>query len=293
MNYFSDRERGPTPRVQNEIDHQAWGGIAAYIESLVASGGLAVDYPDVCPDGRGPFGTDSRSLGLAVRAEIPELEWPLQTDELPPALAILDLIEFCHAHVAQPEQLSYHDYFGHHHLSFRREPGQQAFRDRINRIFARSGLAYELRGDGWIVRLAAPTLHEALQSLVIDTGDATLNELLTSARSRFLNPDQQMRGEAVEKLWDAWERLKTLEPAKDKKTAVTLLLDKVSLEPRFRDLLEAEARSLTDAGNQFLIRHKETSQTPLQDPIHGEYLFHRLFALIWLVLRSRQRSPAP
>ena len=290
MEYFSDRERGPSPRVEDQIGLQAWGGVVAYIESLVATGGLAVDYPEICPDGRGPFATDIRSLGLAVGAEIPDLNWPLQADEPPPALAILDLIEFCHIHVAQPEQLSYHKSFGHYHLAFRREPGQQAFREQINRIFARNGLAYEFREDGRILRMAAPTLHEALVSLVIDTGDATLNGLLTSARARFLSPDQLTREEAVEKLWDAWERLKTLEPAKDKKAATALLLDKVSTEPRFRELLESDARSLTDAGNQFLIRHKETSQTPLLDPAHGEYLFHRLFALIWLILCSRQGS---
>jgi hypothetical protein len=44
---------------------------------------------------------------------------------------------------------------------------------------------------------------------------------------------------------------------------------------------------MTDIGNGFQIRHSETSQVPLQRNNHVDYLFHRLFALIWLVLRAR------
>ena len=80
---------------------------------------------------------------------------------------------------------------------------------------------------------------------------------------------------------------KTLEPGPDKPTSVKVLLDKAADEPTFRDVLDQEARALTNIGNRFQIRHSETTQVPLQRNDHVDYLFHRLFALIWLVIRAR------
>ncbi len=49
------------------------------------------------------------------------------------------------------------------------------------------------------------------------TGDPVLDELLRVAQSKFLSNNPNLRKEAMEKLWDAWERLKTLEIGKDKR----------------------------------------------------------------------------
>lgn len=130
-------------------------------------------------------------------------------------------------------------------------------------------------------------LHELLTAQAFRTGDATLDGLLESARAKFLSPDANVRREAIEKLWDAWERVKTLEVGPDKRSSVKTLLDKAADEPTFREVLEQEARAVTDVGNRFQIRHSETTQVPLQRNDHVDYLFHRLFALIWLVLRAR------
>ena len=285
--YFSDRERGPRPRTMPEVTPAAWGGIVALIQGRISNGALGVDYPEECPDGRGTTGTDARALGLAVRADIPDLDWPLEVEAVPPTLAILDLLEFCHEHVAETVPTSFHSFFGHQHLTFDRAPGQTEFRAAINRIFARNQLAYELKDNGQIQRLAAPVLHELLTASAFRTGDASLNSLLESARAKFLDPDANVRREALEKLWDAWERVKTLEPGPDKRSSVKALLDQAADEPTFRDVLEKEARTLTDVGNRFQIRHSETSQVPLQRNDHVDYLFHRLFALVWLALRAR------
>jgi len=284
--YFSDREQGPRPRTMPGVTTAAWGGIVALIQGRVANGSFGVDYPDECPDGRGTTGTDSRALGLAVRADIPELDWPLELDPIPPVLVVMDLIEFCHEHVAEVVPTSYHSFFGHQHLSFERVPGQVELRAAVNRMFARNRLAYEMSDKGQIQRLAGPVLHEVLMGSAFRTGDASLDSLLESARARFLDPDASIRRDAIEKLWDAWERVKTLE-GPDKRFSVKALLDRTADEPSFREVLEQEARMLTDVGNRFQIRHSETSQVPLGRNDHVDYLFHRLFALIWLVLRSR------
>ena len=76
-----------------------------------------------------------------------------------------------------------------------------------------------------------------------------------------------------------------MEPG-DKKTSVKLLLDKVSNEPGFRNLIESEAKELTDIGNKFHIRHSEKNQIKLSKDEHIEYLFYRLFSLILLILKT-------
>ena len=96
-----------------------------------------------------------------------------------------------------------------------------------------------------------------------------------------------MRLEALEAIWDAWERLKTLGTGGNKKIQVKSLLDQTagSSSPQFRAKLEQEAKELTQIGNGFQIRHSETSQEPLSKSQHVDYLFHRLFAFIQVILR--------
>lgn len=285
--YFSDRERGPRPRTRLEVEAPAWGGLVALIDSYVKNGSFGIDFPESCPDGRGPTGTDAHSFSLALRAEIPDIEWPLRAESVPHTLSVLDLIEFCHRHVAEPVEGSYHSFFGHSHLSFDRSKGQAEFRDRVNRILSRNGIAFSLEHDGRVTRLAPPVLDEELRRAAFDTGDATLDGLLEAARSRFLSPDPATRREALEKLWDAWERLKTLEPGVDKRASVKALLDKAADESNFRDVLEQEARTLTNIGNKFRIRHSETTQVEIRTEDQIDYLFHRLLALILLLVRVR------
>ena len=91
-------------------------------------------------------------------------------------------------------------------------------------------------------------------------------------------------------MWDAWERLKTVEPGKDKKAQATALLDKAANEPNYRKVLEDEAMLLTSIGNNFMIRHTETTKTPVTESAHIDYLFHRMFAIIRLLLRSSGRG---
>jgi hypothetical protein len=116
-----------------------------------------------------------------------------------------------------------------------------------------------------------------------------LDELLETARQKFLQPRPEVRKEALEKLWDAWERVKTLDHA-DKKTSVGLLLDAAAPEPGFRSLLESEARALTAIGNDFMIRHSEVGKTEIQRGTHVDYLFFRMFAMIHVLLKESGRG---
>lgn len=288
--YFSERELGVRPRIIEEIGQSVWGGLVATLNSRFNDGSFGYRYPEECPDGNNIVcGCDLSSLSLSLAAENPDISLPLDASNMPPTLAILDLLEFCHRAVGKPITTYYHSYFNHHHLRFEAEEGQAAFREDIDRIFSRNGIAYELRSDGNIIRLAPEGLRETLISAIFRTGDDELNLLLNTARAKYIDPNPTVRQESLEKLWDAWERLKTIEPGADKIAKVTALLNRASPEATFRDALNKEAIELTRIGNNFRIRHSETTQIPLQLTEHVDYLFHRLFALIMLFLKTTNR----
>jgi hypothetical protein len=193
------------------------------------------------------------------------------------------------SNISEPTADDYHSYFGHSHYSYNQESGRQKFNQEVNRLFERNGMAFHLE-HGEVTRLAPALLQETLAATTFRTGDQILDDLLETARNKFLNRSLDVRRESLEKLWDSWERLKTVEPGKDKKASTKALLDKVSAEPAFRGLIEEEARELTEVGNQFMIRHTETNKVPIVSSGHVDYLFGRMFSLVLLVLKSSGRG---
>lgn len=293
MSYFSDRETGERTRDRDALDDGVWGGLRAIIRSRIEDGSFGASYPDMCPDGRGPVGTNETTFWEITRSEIPNLHekpWESWTEAVP-TLDALDTIEFCWRAVGEPIQGFYHSYFGHHHLSYDVEAGRNAFRDAVNRIFRRNGLVYELGQDGQIIRLAPPVLGDALSRASFRSGDDELDLLLEKSRRKFLDPDLAVRREALEALWDAWERLKTLGGA-DKKAGISALLDAAagSSSPKLRAALEQEAATLTYLGNQLRIRHSETNREAIATHAHVDYLYHRLFALVHAILEAIGRT---
>ena len=56
MQYFSDKERGPSPRTEETVSPTAWGGIVAFINTLVSTGAFGNRFPELRPDSIGPKG---------------------------------------------------------------------------------------------------------------------------------------------------------------------------------------------------------------------------------------------
>ena len=181
--------------------------------------------------------------------------------------------------VAVPKSYAYDSFFEHDHLSYDVEAGRAKFEGDIDRFFERNGLAFELK-HGEVTQLAPTGLQEALASQTFNTGDTELNRHLEAAREKFLNRSLEVRKEGLEKLWDAWERLKTIEPGADKKAQVKIILDKAAAEPVLRERIETEARELNLIGNNLMIRHTEVGKPPVAGSAQVDYLFHRMFAMI-------------
>lgn len=283
---FSDRERGARSRTSEMVDERAWGGIANLIQQRVADGSFGAGYPDQCPDGIGVVGTDDRSLALAIKAEI-DIEWPIRATQIPEdQMAIWDTIEFLYEVVGKPEKGYFHDYYRHDHLSFDVEEGQREFAAAINRILSRNGIAFEVSDDGRVKRVLPEGIRQQLAKAQFRTGDKTTDHLLEVARAGITSPALPDRQVAIEKLWDAFERLKTHEPGHDKKASATALLNKAATGGKFREVLDSEAVELTRIGNHFAIRHHEMDREQLSSASRIDYLFFRLFTFLHLLLRS-------
>ena len=93
------------------------------------------------------------------------------------------------------------------------------------------------------------------------------------------------------KLWDAFERLKTIEGPGDKKAGATFLIDKATAGEAavFRSAITEEFAAMTGIGNNLRIRHSEVGKEPVGDNGEKDYLFMRLFCLIWLMLKGTGR----
>ncbi len=210
--------------------------------------------------------------------------WPFR-EEVPTDGQIFDLIEFSYEHIAKPNPYEEHTWHKHYHYRYDKQLGRTEFAAEVNRIFEHHGIAFELT-NGEVTRIAPTGLQEALAQTVFKTGDKVLDELLEDARQKVLHRDLKVRKESLEKLWDAWERLKTIGPGKDKAAQAQGLLVKAVPEPALLARIEKEARELTEIGNSFMIRHTETNKTPINNSSDVDYLFHRMFAMIRLLLRG-------
>lgn len=299
MEYYSDQIKGVQPREVETIPPNVWGGIVSIVNGLIASGAFGKYFPEECPDGQGVYATNQEAFKLSLCAEVPDIEYPFVTEKAvdedyfsdkkpfsPHYLSVLDFIQFCHEHVAKPIEGSYHGFFNHYHLSFDCNEGKADFRNRVNRIFLRNRISYELKDTGNIIRLAPEVLSNALSTARFSTPDSTLNRMLEESRDKFLSPDEIVRRESLERLWDAWERIKTVLKPDSKKISATLLLEKCASEENFRCLLDEEARKLTAIGNNFHIRHSEVGQIKIQTSDQVDYVFHRLFCYILLVSKG-------
>ena len=67
-------------------------------------------------------------------------------------------------------------------------------------------------------------------------------------RAKFYSPEALVRCEALERLFDHWDRMKSLADS-DKRVSICKILDRTSSEPVFRSVLEVEAKALTEIGN--------------------------------------------
>ena len=205
--------------------------------------------------------------------------------------ALLDLIEFFAANVRDVVVGSFHSYFGHHHLTCQNSRNVCAqFRDEINDIFRKTGLLYELNTDLQVERIVENSpLTPVIETAIAAVKEAGARELLQEAILLHRSPYPADIRDAVEKLWDAYERLKTYYTTMNKaKSAEKILNDMAAGQAPYVTLFDTEFRALTKIGNDYRIRHHETDKVEITDVRYYDYFFNRCLSLIALAIQYLQ-----
>lgn len=130
---------------------------------------------------------------------------------------------------------------------------------------------------------------ETLKQPDVNSSDNLINEKIEESKLYIRSEESNKKQMAVEQIWDAFERLKTLY-SEDKKTSAEKLITTVSNgSETIKDLLEKEFKDLTKIGNGFQIRHFENGKEPLESDEFREYLYFRMLTLISYCINSLKK----
>ena len=260
---------------------------------------IAWKYPEQCPDGYGCCGLDYQQFDANIRYEIPGLfrnerdqidvpkQYTLPWGDNPcdeyDAYALLDYIEFFAQNCRDVDVGGFHSFFAHHHLELKNSDSvYKQFQADINDIFRKTGSLYQLTDSKIIERIVENTpLTPEIENTVSQIKETGTRELLEEAIALYKQPYPESARDAVEKIWDALERLKTYYTNLDKKASASKIVDDMAGgNAAFLKLFNDEFKVLTDIGNGFRIRHHETNKVDITDPRH-----YRCLSLIALAIQ--------
>ena len=146
---------------------------------------------------------------------------------------------------------------------------------QLNQILELNHLSFKMV-NGQIENIYINQIKNNIQIPIYEVG---LKELIEDAVHYYEEDNVKI---AVEKLWDAFERLKTYySPELNKKDSAKRIIDKMSNnEEGYREIFEKEFQELTIIGNSFRIRHHEKNRIDIFDDRHAEYFYKRCMTLI-------------
>lgn len=281
---------GVTVPLDEKVGPRFWAGLVALTRDFTDTGYFAFKAPHRCADdyNHPVCGTDTGRIGLDLFANV-GVSFPLDHTIVPDSLTILDTAEFLQRYVGRPRQSEWHPWEKHTHFwDYDAAEGVADYSERINQLLSRCGHPYELRA-GRIERKGPGPFATLLTHSAFHTGDAALDLLLVESLKKFGDPDPSVRREGLEKLWDAWQRLRSLEDPTELKRSAKKLIGLAEPDDSFATRLSDDALALNAIGNDFMIRHFETSKLPLHSDLSVDYLFHRMFALVYRLLKGTGR----
>lgn len=297
MSYFTERNHMRAPINKTEI-------ITSSMYSLLIDcckkylNNIAWKFPKQCPDGKGICGLNYKKFEDNLKFDIPELYRDYNNCIVSPPdgeefnqYALLDYIELIAQNIKDISSRFFHSYFGHYDISFQEGISSQTFLDfqkEINAIFQKTGLLYILTDRKEIERVVEyDVLSEKVETITESVGERGTRELLEEAIKLYRNPRPENQHLAVEKIWDALERLKTYySPALDKRHSADKIVNAMGHgDENFIKLFVLEFKELTDIGNNYRIRHHETTKIDIVDSKHFDYFFNRCLSLIALALQ--------
>lgn len=164
------------------------------------------------------------------------------------------------------------------------------FQAAINDSLRKDNLSFRLSDRG-LIELQVD--HEVLSPEIIADVDLIaepgIRDLMKEAIEKHMQPTVQAHRDAVEKIWDALERLKSYYTTMDKRASVSKIIgDMADGDQNYTALFNAEFKALTDIGNDYRIRHHETNKIDITDPRYYDYFFNRCLSLIALAIQYLQ-----
>lgn len=157
------------------------------------------------------------------------------------------------------------------------------FGNEINAIFKLNNINVELRnGEIHSTSNKAIGLDDST-----NINEAGLEELIRIAEDLYNKGNYSY---AVEKIWDAFERIKTYYyPTLDKKKSVEKIINDISYgNEHIKKMFDVEFKELTDIGNSYRIRHHEINKIDISKELHYKYFYKRCLALISVLLENLQ-----
>ncbi|HGD4806291.1 TPA: hypothetical protein ACIPHH_000046 [Streptococcus agalactiae] len=156
------------------------------------------------------------------------------------------------------------------------------FRNEINAIFKLNNINVELRnGEVHSTSNKAIGLDDST-----NINEAGLEELIRTAEVSYNKGEYSY---AVEKIWDAFERIKTYYPTLDKKKSAEKIINDISYgNEHIKKMFDNEFKVLTDTGNSYRIRHHEINKIDISKELHYKYFYKRCLALISVIVENLQ-----
>ena len=132
--------------------------------------------------------------------------------------------------------------------------------------------------DGKIMSIELPVQIEIPR-------EPDLRDLILTAERHRQKHDAENTQIALEKIWDAFERLKT-HYSTDKKSSIQAIINTIApISSDLHQQIDEEFQTLTKIGNTYKIRHFENGKLDITDDRIKEYLYMRCLAILNLVIK--------
>ena len=148
---------------------------------------------------------------------------------------------------------------------------------------------YTLTDENIIERIT--TIDEQIsiaESSIEAIKELGIKELIIRSIELYKNPRPELHKLSTEKIWDAFERLKSafIGEGTDKKQSIARLVDIMANgNEYYKSLFDSEFTELTNIGNKCRIRHHETDKIEIVDDRYYDYFYSRCFALVALAIK--------
>ncbi len=156
------------------------------------------------------------------------------------------------------------------------------FENDINVIFKLNNINVELRNGE-----VHSTSNKAIGlDASTNINEAGLEELIRMAEDLYNKGDYSY---AVEKIWDAFERMKTYYSTLDKNESAEKIINDISYgNEHIKKMFDNEFKVLTYTGNSYRIRHHEINKIDISKELHYKYFYKRCLALISVIIENLQ-----